>query len=64
MDMFINSDTMKKATSSLKLFKIDTSDTSLYKQDAVEVGMGAKMHIKELKKEPYFKKVNFIKVLQ
>ena len=64
MDMFINSDTMKKATSSLKLFKIDTSDTSLYKQDAVEVGMGAKMHIQELKKEPCFKKVNFIKVLQ
>ena len=59
MDMFINSDTMKKAISSLKLFKIDTSDTSLYKQDAVEVGMGAKMHIQELKKEPCFKKSQF-----
>ena len=47
MSMFINNDTMKKATSSLKLLKINTSDTSLYKQDAVEVGIGigAKMHI-------------------
>ena len=49
MSMFINNDTMKKATSSLKLLKINTSDTSLYKQDAVKVGMGGKMHIRELK---------------
>ena len=45
MSMFLNNDTMKEATSSLKLLKIDTSDASLYKQDAVEVGMEAKMHI-------------------
>ena len=34
--MFINYNTMKKATFSLKLLKIGTSDTSLYKQDAVK----------------------------
>ena len=45
MSMFLNNDTMKEATSSLKLLKIDTSDASLYKQDAAEVGMEAKMHI-------------------
>ena len=45
MSMLLNNDTMKEATSSLKLLKIDTSDASLYKQDAVEVGMDAKMHI-------------------
>ena len=33
MSMVNNNDTMKKATSSLKLLKIGTSDTSLYKQD-------------------------------
>ena len=55
MSMFINNDTMKKAISSLKLWKIDTSDTSLYKQDTVEVGIGAKMYIRELKKQPNFK---------
>ena len=31
MSMFVNNATMKKATSFLKLLKIDTSDTSLYK---------------------------------
>ena len=36
MSMFINNATMKKATSSLKLLKIDTSDTSLYKRDTVK----------------------------
>ena len=56
MSMFINNDTVKKATSSLKLLNIDTSDTSLYKQDAVEVAMGAKMYFRELKKQPNFKK--------
>ena len=61
MSMFINNDTMKKATSFLKLLKIDTSDTSLYKQDAVEVGMGAKMHIRQLKKPPNFKKPALLK---
>ena len=61
MGMFINNDTMKKATSFLKLLKIDTSDTSLYKQDAVEVGMGAKMHIRELKKQPNFNKSILLK---
>ena len=61
MSMFINNDTMKKATSSFKLLKINTSDTSLYKQNAVEVGMGAKMHIQELKKQPNFKKSTLLK---
>ena len=61
MSMFINNDTMKKATSSLKLLKINTSHISLYKQDAVEVGMGAKMHIRELKKQPNFKKSTLLK---
>ena len=61
MSMFINNDTMKKATYFLKLLKIDTSDTSLYKQDAVEVGMGAKMHIRQLKKPPNFKKPALLK---
>ena len=61
MSMFINNDTMKKAISSLKLLKIDTSDTSLYKKDAVEVAMGAKMHIRELKKQPNFKKSTLLK---
>ena len=45
MSMFVNNDTMKKATFSLKLLKINTSDTSLYKHYAAEVGMGAKMRI-------------------
>ena len=61
MSMFINNDTMKKAISSLKLLKIDTSDTSLYKKDAVEVAMGTKMHIRELKKQPNFKKSTLLK---
>ena len=61
MSMFINNDTMKNKTYSLKLFKIDTSDTSLYKQDAVEVGMGAKMHNRELKKQPNFKRSTLLK---
>ena len=61
MSMFINNDTMKKATSSLKLLKIDTRDTSLCKQDAVEVGVGATMHIQELKKQPNFKKSTLLK---
>ena len=50
MRMFINNDTLKRAISYMKLLKIDTSDTSLYKQDAVEVGTGAKMRIRKLKK--------------
>ena len=50
MGMFINNDTLKRAISYIKLLKIDTSDTSLYKQGAVEVGTGAKMHIRKLKK--------------
>ena len=61
MSMFINNATMKKATSSLKLLKIDTSDTNLYKQNAIKVGMGAKMHIRELKKQPNFKKSTLLK---
>ena len=61
ISMFINNDTMKNATSSLKLLKIDTSDTSLYKQDAVEVDMGAKMRIRELKKQRNFKKSTLLK---
>ena len=61
MSMFVNNATMKKATSSLKLLKIDTSDTILYKQDAIKVAMGAKMNIRELKKQPYFKKSILLK---
>ena len=61
MSMFINNDTMKKALSSLKLLKIDTSCTSLYKQDAVQVGMGAKVHTWELKKQLNFKKSTLLK---
>ena len=61
MGMFINNDIMKKATSSVKLLKIDTSDTSLCEQGAVEVGMGAKMHIRELKRQPNFKKSALLK---
>ena len=60
MSMFINSDTMKKA-SCLKLLKIDTSDASLHKQNAVEVGMGTKMNIRESKKQPNFKKSTLLK---
>ena len=61
MRMFINNDIMKNATSSLKLLEIDTSDTSLYKQDAVEVVMGAKMHIREFKEQPNLKKSTLLK---
>ena len=61
MSMFINNDTMKKATSCLKLLKIDTSNASLYKQNAVEVDMGTKMNIRELKKQPNFKKSTLLK---
>ena len=52
--MFIN-------RSFLNLLQIDTSDTSLDKQNAVEVGMGAKMNIRELKKLPNFKKPTLLK---
>ena len=61
MSMFVNNATMKKATSCLKLLKIDTSDTILYKQDAIKVAMGAKMNIRKLKKQPYFKKSILLK---
>ena len=61
MSMFINNDTMKNATSSLKLLKIDTSDTSLQKQDVVEVDMGAKIHIRELEKQRNLKKSTLLK---
>ena len=33
----------------------------MYKQDVGEVGMGAKMHIQELKKQPNFKKLILLK---
>ena len=61
MSMFFNNDTMKKATSCLKLLKIETTNASLYKQNAVEVGMGTKMNIRELKKQPNFKKSTLLK---
>ena len=64
MSMFINNDTMKKATSPFKIIENRYQWLSFYKQDAFEVGMGAKVHIRELKKQPNFKKSTLLKFLK
>ena len=55
MSMFIQSDIMKQANTTMKLLKIDTTDKNLHKVDTVDIGMGAKMHIREIKKQANFK---------
>ena len=54
--MHVFSDTIKKADTALKLLKIDPLKKNIYKPpDALDVGMGAKLHLSTYKKTEKYK---------
>ena len=56
LQIFILNDTIKKADTTLKLIKIDTSDVNLHKPyDSIQIGTAAKLHDANYKKSTDFK---------
>ena len=54
--MHVFSDTIKKADTTLKLLKIDSLNKNIHKPlDALDVGMGAKLHLSTYKKSEKYK---------
>ncbi|XP_057315039.1 uncharacterized protein LOC130656228 [Hydractinia symbiolongicarpus] len=56
MKMFILTDTIKKADTTMKLLKIDVSDKNIHKpSETIDVGMGAQLHISQFWRSSDFK---------
>ena len=54
---FISSDTMSKEDTLMKLTEVDRTDKNSYKStEAIDVGMGANMHVSKYKKSSCFEK--------
>ncbi|XP_057291926.1 uncharacterized protein LOC130614515 [Hydractinia symbiolongicarpus] len=60
MKMFILTDTIKKADTTMKLLKIDVSDKNIHKpSETIDVGMGAQLHISQFRRSGDFKGSSF-----
>ena len=54
LGMFVKNETLREADTVLKFIKLDVTDRAIFKQ-AVDVGMGAALHISTYKKSPSVK---------